>query len=70
MAANEPDSLSTLFRSIEDARDSGRRDGVEACLRFLRQDTEDAPESEVGVAIDSLDQEMVRRLWIPPPDQR
>ena len=59
--------LETMVRNIEQARSTGRREGVEACLRFLAQHAaghwrEDR--AAVERAAKALTKEMVRRTWI------
>ncbi len=51
-----------MVRSIENARSSGRREGVEACLRFLGLLDPNARAAEATAALKT---EMQRRTWIP-----
>jgi len=61
-----PDRLASMYRNIENSRATGRREGIEACLRFLSV----SGATTVPEAMEELDHEMVRRLWIPPKDER
>jgi len=59
--------LEAMVRNIEQAKSTGRREGVEASLRFLASWSQDASGAEavaVQRASEALTREMVRRTWI------
>lgn len=65
--AHSDPGLDAMVANIEQAKRTGRREGVEASLRFLaKQAANMSPESCAAVerAAAALTKEMVRRTWI------
>lgn len=65
--------LETMVNNIEDAKSAGRREGAEACLRFLGTLKEKCNKDHQKALLDrsmaALTKEMQRRLWLPGKDK-